>query len=270
MVCGRLATTFLAAVCLTAWIAGCGVGGDAGSASNALSRVLGSVSGGDSRSHQGDDGGRSEDDHLGRSDGDGSGASDDVGRSDGDSGRSDGDGSGRSDDLGLSDGDNSGLSGSDDLGPSDDSFGTSGDDFGQNDDLGHSDGDLEHQGDHDSGFSDDDFGHHEGDDFGKTELKTFLTGAGALRAEVKYEEEAGKTKFQVEAYGGEPGTVLDVAINGAVVASLALNQFGGGKIEFTTQPHELHDEPFPADFPTPAVDDVISVGDMSGALYQKQ
>jgi len=123
------------------------------------------------------------------------------------------------------------------------------------------------RGDWDDPYQAGQSGFPRGEHFGEFKLVTFLADGGTQRAKVEYEDEPGKTKFEVEVFGGQPGAVLDVAVNGTVVGAVTLNQFGRGKLEFHSFPHEFHHQPFPPNFPALQPGDTVSVGQMSGTLY---
>lgn len=106
-----------------------------------------------------------------------------------------------------------------------------------------------------------------GFDAGKVELRAYLTGTAIERTMVEYETGTNRTRFEVKVFAGQPGAVLDVKVNDASVASVTLNQFGIGKVQFSSQPNEVFGaQALPAAFPTLAEGDVVAVGTLSGAL----
>jgi len=106
-----------------------------------------------------------------------------------------------------------------------------------------------------------------GFDAGKVELKAYLTGTAIERTMVEYETGTNRTRFEVKVFAGQPGAMLDVKVNDASVALVTLDQFGIGKVKFSSQPNAFFGvQALPAAFPALAEGDIVAVGDLSGAL----
>jgi len=102
-----------------------------------------------------------------------------------------------------------------------------------------------------------------GDTAGKA-LVANLRGTDGAQADVEFVEKDGHTEFVLAITGGQPGASVEVAINGLVVLSIQLDDFGNARVEFDSEPDELGEEALPPSFPAADGGDSIGVGDLTG------
>lgn len=105
----------------------------------------------------------------------------------------------------------------------------------------------------------------------ETELEAFLTGVTAARGEVEFETEFEhgrlEREFEVEVVNAAANAILDVSVNGVVVAQITTNAFGRGKLELSSHPDDADEQLLPATFADLVVGDVIEIGGvLSGIL----
>lgn len=93
---------------------------------------------------------------------------------------------------------------------------------------------------------------------------------GGIKTAVKYEERTRRNKtarkFDVEVENLTPGTVLNVMIKGATVATITADEFGEAKLELRPSPDDANELPMPSDFPSLKAGDVVTVGDVQVTL----
>ena len=90
-----------------------------------------------------------------------------------------------------------------------------------------------------------------------------------VQAYVEFDDDDGHREFEVEISGGQPGATVEVSINGAVVVSVTLDEFGNAHLEFDSEPDEADEEPLPADFEDAEEGDEVEVGDMAGHFEEE-
>lgn len=91
-----------------------------------------------------------------------------------------------------------------------------------------------------------------------------LRGSDGAQAEVEFLQDGGHTEFALAVRGGQPGAVVDVTVNGQVVLSITLDDFGNARVEFDSAPDELGEDPLPASFTDANGGDAVGVGELSG------
>ena len=107
-------------------------------------------------------------------------------------------------------------------------------------------------------------GNGTGDGAGAGKLSASVVN-GALSAEISFEERAAETTFEVNMTGGAPGAVIDIVINGQVVATVTLDANGNAHAQYSSVPDDsLGDLPLPDDFPILQAGDEVGVGDGQG------
>lgn len=103
------------------------------------------------------------------------------------------------------------------------------------------------------------------------ELEGFLSGPTAARGEVEFESEFEhgrlEREFEVEVVNAAANAILDVSVNGVVVAQITTNAFGRGKLKLSSQPDDSDEQLLTASFTDLVVGDVIEIGGiLSGIL----
>jgi hypothetical protein len=93
---------------------------------------------------------------------------------------------------------------------------------------------------------------------------------GAAQGYVAYDDEGAHQEFTVEVSGGEPGATLEITMNGAVVLSITLDEFGNAHLEFDNSPDDPGESPLPSEFPPVGEGDAVAVGDLSGNLEEEE
>jgi len=101
-----------------------------------------------------------------------------------------------------------------------------------------------------------------------TVLMAKLTGGNGAEGWVEFDEEADHRELTVEVSGGEPGATIDLIINGAVVFSFTLDQFGDGYFELDSDPDEPGVDSLPTEFTGINEGDEVQAGDLSGTFNQ--
>jgi len=91
-----------------------------------------------------------------------------------------------------------------------------------------------------------------------------LRGGGDAQAEVEFRVEGDQTQFSLAIHGGQPGATVDVTVNGVVVLSVTLDDFGNARLDFSSQPNALGEDQLPASFPDANGGDLVGVGEWSG------
>lgn len=103
-----------------------------------------------------------------------------------------------------------------------------------------------------------------GSDSAGKALVANLRGADGAQADVEFVEKDGHTEFVLAVSGGEPGGSVEVTINGVVVLSIQLDDFGNARVAFDSDPDELDEDALPATFPGADGGDSVGVGGLSG------
>ena len=83
-------------------------------------------------------------------------------------------------------------------------------------------------------------------------------------------DEGEHDEFTVEITGGEPGATLQVSINGDLVLSITLDEFGNAHLQFDSNADDSWELPLPSDFPLAGEGDEVEVGDLSGNLQEEE
>ena len=90
--------------------------------------------------------------------------------------------------------------------------------------------------------------------------------SGDVQAQVEYDADDHEASFEVTVSGGAPGQVIEITVDGVVVASVTLDDTGGGHLRFSSDPDEADEQQMPDGFPEPDAGDDVAVGDMSGSF----
>jgi len=144
--------------------------------------------------------------------------------------------------------------------------------------LGGSDDDVIHGGngsDHLDGedgddLLDGDLGNDEEEDGLSVDLDVELeaileseTGAsGHAEFEMEQENDGLELEFDVEIEDAVPGSVLDVLVDGFLVGQIVVDDFGRGELDFSCDPDDDDELPFPADFPEISEGSLVTIGDV--------
>jgi hypothetical protein len=85
-----------------------------------------------------------------------------------------------------------------------------------------------------------------------------------VQAQVEFRQDDEHTEFSLSFRGGQPNAVVEVTINGVVVLSVALDDFGNAHVEFDSDPDELGESDLPAGFPDTDAGDSVGAGVLTG------
>jgi len=99
-------------------------------------------------------------------------------------------------------------------------------------------------------------------------LMAKLVEANGAEGWVEFNEEADHRELTVGFSGGEPGATIDLTINGVVVFSFTLDEFGGGHFELDSDPDEPGEDSLPAEFTGVNEGDEVQAGDLLGTFNQ--
>lgn len=100
-------------------------------------------------------------------------------------------------------------------------------------------------------------------------LAAKLGAEGGAQAYVEFDDDDGHQEFDIEVSGGEPGASVEVSINGVVVLSVTLDEFGNAHLQFDSNPDEPDEAPLPMEFPGAGEGDAVGVGELSGNFEEE-
>lgn len=103
---------------------------------------------------------------------------------------------------------------------------------------------------------------------GKT-LVANLRGADGAAADLEFREDGERSEFTLAIRGGTPGATVELTVNGAVVLSVTLDDFGNARVRFDSAPDELDEDELPAGFPGADDGDEVGVGGLTGQFEEK-
>lgn len=112
-----------------------------------------------------------------------------------------------------------------------------------------------------------------GDD--RIRIEARMTAGNDLeQADAKYEERPRNgvinQRFSVEVEDFAPGAVLEVAVEGAIVGTITVNDFGMGELQLRSRVDDPGDgTPIQGDFPFLRAGDSVTVGPLSGIFQDK-
>ena len=93
---------------------------------------------------------------------------------------------------------------------------------------------------------------------------------GGAQGYVSFDDEGDHDEFTVEVTGGEPGATLEVSLNGAVVLSITLDEFGNAHVQFDSNADDAWELPLPSEFPPTVEGDEVAVGELSGNFQEEE
>ncbi len=97
-----------------------------------------------------------------------------------------------------------------------------------------------------------------------------LSGGGSSSGSAVWRVRSDRVVFKVEVESGLPGAVLDIVVDGVIIATLTLDATGFGEVEYRDPPDNNPDPnefPLPDIFPADVGDgSTVWVGDLSGVL----
>jgi hypothetical protein len=94
----------------------------------------------------------------------------------------------------------------------------------------------------------------------------FAASPSCLRGEADLEQDAEGKEFSVEVAGFEPERSLAVRVAGVLVGTIVTDACGVGELEFTENPEDEDEVPFPDNFPVPTGGEPVKVGPLKGKL----